>query len=363
MNNVKKDRRMQQTKYDIFISYKRRDKKKVFELKDYIEKSVGINCWIDLDGIESDAQFINVIIKAINEAQVFLFMYSSFHAEIDDYDTDWTVREINFAQMKRKRIVFLNIDNTDLTDWFAFMFGTKQRIDAFSTDAMQKLCKDLRKWLKIEGGDISDKQDIIKEGNAQKENIEIDAEGLYQEGLWYVNTFPDYKKAIDYLEPAARVGHIKAQNLLGLLLCKEKNYSQAMLWIKKSAEQGDSNAQYNLGKLYYKGYLGKVDYYEALKWFLEAANKSNDEANNMLGVLYEEGKGVTQNYNTAYDYYLIAAKAGNAAAQYNIGCLIAHNKITHYKLNKTDAIMWFKSAAKQGDKEAEAELKKLRRYM
>lgn len=39
--------------------------------KNNIEKQTGENCWIDLDGIESDAQFANVIIKAINQAKVF----------------------------------------------------------------------------------------------------------------------------------------------------------------------------------------------------------------------------------------------------------------------------------------------------
>lgn len=135
--------------YDIFISYKRKDKEKVFAIKDYIEKNVGVSCWIDLDGIESDAQFANVIIKAINDAQVFLFMYSASHVEIDDFDSDWTVREINFAQKRKKRIVFINIDGTPLTDWFEFTFGTKQQVDATSDIAKHKLCNDLRKWLKI----------------------------------------------------------------------------------------------------------------------------------------------------------------------------------------------------------------------
>ncbi len=34
------------------------DKSKIFEIKDLIERGMGIFCWIDLDGIESDAQFI-----------------------------------------------------------------------------------------------------------------------------------------------------------------------------------------------------------------------------------------------------------------------------------------------------------------
>ena len=134
--------------YCIFISYKRVDEKIVFPIKDIIENKTGKKCWIDLDGIESDAQFANVIIKAINNAQVFLFMYSHSHAEIEDYDTDWTVREINFAQKKKKRIVFINIDGSPLTDWFELMFGTKQQINASSKVLMEKLCKDLTKWLK-----------------------------------------------------------------------------------------------------------------------------------------------------------------------------------------------------------------------
>lgn len=101
----------------IFISYKRIDKDRVLSIKNNIEKNVGVGCWIDLDGIESDAQFANVIINAINNAEVFLFMYSYSHSKIVDYDTDWTVREINFAQKKKKRIVFINLDGTSLTDW------------------------------------------------------------------------------------------------------------------------------------------------------------------------------------------------------------------------------------------------------
>lgn len=137
-------------KYDIFISYKRNDKEKVLAIKNFIEKNVSVNCWIDLDGIESDAQFANVIIKAINEAHVFLFMYSASHAEIEDLDNDWTVREISFAQRRKKRIVFINIDGTPLTDWFDLMFGTKQQVDVTSENAINKLCTDLRNWFKIE---------------------------------------------------------------------------------------------------------------------------------------------------------------------------------------------------------------------
>lgn len=130
----------------IFISYKRIDKKMVFSLKDIIEVKTGQKCWIDLDGIESDKQFANVIINAINNAKIVLFMYSKAHSLIDNYESDWTIRELNFAQEKGKRIVFVNIDKSPLTDWFRLMFGTKQQVDATSNSAINKLIEDLISW-------------------------------------------------------------------------------------------------------------------------------------------------------------------------------------------------------------------------
>ena len=137
----------------VFISYKRVDKDRVFAIKDFIERGLGgdvagkNHCWIDLEGIESDAQFANVIIRAINRADIFLFMYSATHSEIVDFENDWTVKEINFAQMKKKRIVFVNIDGSALSDWFALLFGTKQQVDGTDEEALQRLCNDMRKWL------------------------------------------------------------------------------------------------------------------------------------------------------------------------------------------------------------------------
>ena len=133
----------------IFISYKRVDKEKVFRIKDQIESALGEKCWIDLDGIESDAQFKNVIIRAINACEIVLFMYSKAHSKIVDFEKDWTVRELNFASKKKKRIVFINLDGSPLTDAFEFDYGTKQQVDASSEERVLKLLYDLRNWMGI----------------------------------------------------------------------------------------------------------------------------------------------------------------------------------------------------------------------
>lgn len=133
----------------IFISYKRTDKEAVFKIKDKVEKATGEKCWIDLNGIESDAMFKSVIIRAINECEVFLFLYSQKHAEITDFENDWTVKELNFASKKKKRVVFVNIDGSELSDFFLFDYDIKQQIDGQSSESVERMCIDLKKWLII----------------------------------------------------------------------------------------------------------------------------------------------------------------------------------------------------------------------
>ena len=59
------------TKYDVFISYSRKDLELVKEFKAEIGRQVGIDCWMDMDGVESGEQFEDVIINPIYNATPF----------------------------------------------------------------------------------------------------------------------------------------------------------------------------------------------------------------------------------------------------------------------------------------------------
>ena len=86
-----------------------------------------------------DSNIITDSSLAINNSEVFLFMYSSAHSKITDYKNDWTIRELDFAQHKKKRIVCVNIDSAELTDWFYMLFGTMQQVDATNTQSIDKI--------------------------------------------------------------------------------------------------------------------------------------------------------------------------------------------------------------------------------
>ncbi len=126
----------------IFISYSRRDKVPVFQLKDEIESVVGKgSCWIDLTGIESDREFVDVIIDAIDRADIFLFMYSR-----NSDGSCWTRKEVEYAAGEHKRIVFVRIDSEPLGKYYRFQFAGHDIIDLQDEAQKQKLLRDLEEW-------------------------------------------------------------------------------------------------------------------------------------------------------------------------------------------------------------------------
>lgn len=134
----------------IFVSYKRKDKEKVFKIVRQIEEATTVKCWIDLDGIESSSQFAPVICKAIDNAEIVLFMYSSVHRSVD-FEMDWTIKELNYAMSNKKRIVLVNLDSSPLFNVFLMQFGTSNNIDSNDPLQMNRLFTDLCKWLNISG--------------------------------------------------------------------------------------------------------------------------------------------------------------------------------------------------------------------
>ncbi|MCD7959462.1 MAG: sel1 repeat family protein [Ruminococcus sp.] len=79
-----------------------------------------------------------------------------------------------------------------------------------------------------------------------------------------------------------------------------------------------ANAQINLGVCYFCGHGVTQDYTKAVKWFRKAAEQGLAVAQNNLGWCYEHGEGVTQDYVKAKEWYRKAADQGNAKAKNNL---------------------------------------------
>jgi len=101
----------------------------------------------------------------------------------------------------------------------------------------------------------------------------------------------------------------------------EWDYSEAMKWYRKAAEQEHANAQSNLGFMYAQGQGVTQDYAEALRWFRKAAEQGEAPAQFNLGLMYRQGHGVTQDDAEAGKWYRKAGEQGLAQAQFILGRL------------------------------------------
>ena len=141
-------------KKQIFISYSRYDEKIVFPFINRIERELGPVCWIDKQGIESGSQFENVIVSAIEDSKVVLFMLSD-----KSIDSKWTQREVFYAEDEGKRIVPVVLDGGKLRKWFKFHFGNVDYIDIRDEAQCEKLLEDMAAWISIkEQGETTLKQ-------------------------------------------------------------------------------------------------------------------------------------------------------------------------------------------------------------
>ena len=126
---------------EVFISYSRKDYDKVKAVKDEIDRLVGIDCWMDLNGIESGEWFKKVIISAINRHDTLLFMLTP-----NSMNSTFAMKELSFAARKGKRIVLVDLENTQLNDDFIFDYSDKDNIDWNDSLQHDKFILNLQVW-------------------------------------------------------------------------------------------------------------------------------------------------------------------------------------------------------------------------
>lgn len=107
-----------------------------------------------------------------------------------------------------------------------------------------------------------------------------------------------------------------ASDLSPLLLAQNvaNDYSEAIIWYRQLAEQGQADGQYYLGLMYAMGKGLPRDYKKAAMWYRKAAEQGYPDAQFDLGRLYAVGEGVEQDLVQAYILITLAARQGHKKA-------------------------------------------------
>ena len=95
----------------------------------------------------------------------------------------------------------------------------------------------------------------------------------------------------------------------GAAAYKRGDYATALREWRPLAEQGNANAQFNLGFMYRNGLGVPQDYAKALQWYRKAAKQGVAEAQYNLGIMYGNGEGVPQDYAQAHMWSNLAASS------------------------------------------------------
>lgn len=160
------------------------------------------------------------------------------------------------------------------------------------------------------------------------------------------------------LRKKAEAGDAEAQYNLGALYAGGqgvgRDYAEALKWYRRAAEQGNAAAQNNLGAMYQDGQGVGRDYAEAVKWYRQAAAKNLPAAQVNLGLMYASGQGVKQDYTEAARWWRLAADQNAAVAQKNLGLMYYRGDGVPKDLK--EAAKWYRKAAEQGNAAAQYNL-------
>lgn len=122
----------------------------------------------------------------------------------------------------------------------------------------------------------------------------------------------DFQTSLKLLQPLADQGNAEAQYWVGNMYFSgesvTKDFVEGVKWYRKAAEQGFAPAQGILGSAYEHGWGTKIDYAEALKWYQKSADQGYAASQMMLGNMYFSGRGVKQDYEESYFWEKLAEK-------------------------------------------------------
>lgn len=141
-------------KYDLFISYSRKDFDEVSAIIERIKAALpDISYWFDISGVESGDDFEDKIISAIDNSSYLLFALSE-----NSIKSEWAKKEVKYAKIIGKKVIPILLKGAEIKGWFLFHFNTVDYIDSTNTLEMGRFLEELSGWTGKQRIDFPDAQ-------------------------------------------------------------------------------------------------------------------------------------------------------------------------------------------------------------
>ncbi|MBL4601898.1 MAG: sel1 repeat family protein, partial [Emcibacteraceae bacterium] len=203
----------------------------------------------------------------------------------------------------------LAISKKSIDDWFSI------------NDGYAKANYDNIKLSQIAGGIIAKTTEELaaEQGAANEKGLLTranagDKEAQFKLGAYYHEKGDQHPEAVKWYAAAGNNGHSEAAFRMAGEYTSDgeitKDVAKAIIWFKKSADLGFTDAQIQLANIYFNKKAGFLNYKEGLKYYRIAAAKNDPAAQFALGRAYSSGFGVKQNSEVAKEWFIKAAKTG-----------------------------------------------------
>jgi|WetSurMetagenome_2_1015567.scaffolds.fasta_scaffold01371_12 uncharacterized protein len=138
----------------------------------------------------------------------------------------------------------------------------------------------------------------------------------------------DRFKARDLADRASRQGHERARRFLATIDEEIAKALAAAEPVRRAAEAGDRDAQYDFAMLCARGDFAPPDFATVARYLEMAAKRNHAGAQFALYQLYEQGRGVAKDHAKAVDWLARAAYQGHGDAMYFFARRYADGRIT-----------------------------------
>lgn len=275
---------MEQTRYDVFISYSTIDKLIAEAVCGYLESN-RVRCFVAYRDIPKGDDWAQAIPPALRGSRMMLAVFSQAFNMSEQTDN-----ELHIAAHRKIPILTFRITEDDFDGAKEYFLAKSNWIDAFPEPEKQfgELLRSVQVLLGIKVEP--------KEENASYAKKDVEEQGLEVE--------TKFREAMALLDPSLGVNRDKLRGAYCL---------------RKVAEEGLPEAECQMGLCYLDGIGVSQSWKDSMEWFSKGVSHGHPRAMRQLAMMHHYGMGTVSNIMKALDLYTGSADAGDGVSMKYLG--------------------------------------------
>ena len=351
----------QEKKYDVFISYSRKDSKVAHQVYDYLTMH-GVSCWIDKFSIEPGEAYAAAIERGVMSASSLVVIYSK-----NVLDTNNVLSELELAHNHHKRIISFRLDDAPMREGYAFYLSLPQWINAIPrvSDALPLLLAAIKsQTCSVQQYARNAMEKRRKRRMAAKAGAVV-LVGLLLVAGWYLHKPSDAAPAVaaptinqDSLNRAqqAEIMRLRQDSIARALQAEADRLARERARLEEQARAAEQSRHAEAAttpttKATTTTTPTQAEPTMAATPALKVAADAGDAAScYKVAMAYKEGNGVEKNLPAAFSYMKSAAERGYTAAYIEVAKMYHGGR--GVSKNRDIAEQWYQKAADAGNAEA-----------